>query len=68
LDELDTEIDWLRLDEDVTVIGWRTQRLLALGYELGEAGSLALSDLDIHELEQLIENGCPRETAVRIAV
>ena len=32
-----------------------------------EAARLALSRVDIHELEHLIGNGCPLETAVRIA-
>lgn len=59
--------DWLRLDEDVSVAGWRTERLLALGYERPEATRLAFSGIDIHELARLIEKGCPRDTAVRIA-
>jgi hypothetical protein len=32
-----------------------------------EAASLALSEVDVHELERLIGNGCPPATAVRIA-
>ena len=45
---------------------WRTERLVALGYELAEAAVLAFSHLDIHELENLIANGCPPAIAVRI--
>jgi hypothetical protein len=30
--------------------------------------SLAISQIDVHELERLIRRGCPPETAVRIAV
>ncbi|MGH3084410.1 MAG: hypothetical protein ACRDNP_10215 [Gaiellaceae bacterium] len=59
--------EWLPLDDELTVMRWRTERLLALGYELRLAASLAISGVDIHELERLIGNGCPRETAVRIA-
>jgi hypothetical protein len=61
------EVDWRRLDEELDVIRWRTQRLLGLGYEPDEAAHLAFSPVDIHELEHLIGHGCPPETAVRIA-
>lgn len=61
------DADWRRLDDDLTVVRWRTERLLALGYELREAAFLAISQVDIRELERLIGKGCPRETAVRIA-
>ena len=68
MDELDTlASEWRRLDDDLTVVRWRTERLIALGYELREAAFLAISRVDIHELERLIENGCPHATAVRIA-
>jgi hypothetical protein len=59
--------EWRRLDDDLTVLRWRTERLIALGYVLSEAASLAISDVDVHELERLIGKGCPTETAVRIA-
>ena len=61
------DVDWRRLDEELDVIRWRTRRLLRIGYELEEAARLALSRVDIHELEHLIGNGCSLETAVRIA-
>ncbi len=59
--------EWRSLDDDVTVLCWRTERLIALGYGLREAAYLAISDVDVHELERLIGKGCPTETAVRIA-
>ena len=59
------ETEW-RLDEELEVIRWRTQRLLGIGYELREAARLALSRIDIHELDHLVGQGCPLETAVRI--
>jgi hypothetical protein len=65
LDHLESE--WRRLDDDLAIVGWRTERLLALGYGLREAAFLALSQVDLHELERLIANGCPPATAVRIA-
>ena len=55
------------LDDELVVTRWRTERLVRLGYELREAASLALSKVDVHELERLIGNGCPPATAVRIA-
>ena len=68
MDELDTVSgEWRRLDDELTVVRWRTERLIALGYELREAAFLAISRVDIHELERLIGKGCPLETAVRIA-
>ena len=68
MDGLDLrETEWLRLDDDLRLARWRTDRLLALGYELRDAARLAVSSIDIHELERLIGMGCPPETAVRIA-
>jgi hypothetical protein len=60
-------VDLRRLDDELDVFRWRTQRLLRIGYAPEEATRLAFSGVDIHELEHLIENGCPLETAVRIA-
>jgi hypothetical protein len=68
VDELDTQdLESLGLDDELTVMRWRTERLHGLGYGLREAAHLALSAIDIHELERLIAKGCPLETAVRIA-
>jgi hypothetical protein len=68
VDELDTvDSEWRRLDDDLTVLRWRTRRLVALGYDLQQAAFLAISQIDVHELERLIGSGCPPATAVRIA-
>ncbi len=68
MDELDSLAgEWRRLDDELTIVRWRTERLIALGYVLREAAFLAISQVDIHELERLIEKGCPPATAVRIA-
>jgi len=56
-----------RLDDDLRLLRWRTEYLIALGFALREAAFLAVSRVDIHELERLIARGCPPETAVRIA-
>ena len=68
MDELNTlDSEWRSLDDDLTVLRWRTERLVALGYDLREATFLAISQIDVHELERLIGRGCPPEIAVRIA-
>lgn len=68
MDELDALESELRsLDDDLIVLRWRTERLVALGYELRQAAFLAISEVDVHELERLIGSGCPPATAVRIA-
>ena len=54
-------------DDELNVLRWRTERLMALGYKFPRAAFLANSGLDIHELERLIRKGCPPATAVRIA-
>ena len=67
MDEFDTlDAEWRRLVDDLTVMRWRTERLVTLGYELRQAAFLAISQIDVHELERLIGNGCPPATAVRI--
>lgn len=56
-----------RLEEELAVVDWRTSRLRALGYGVRDAALLALTPVDVHDLERLISRGCPPETAVRIA-
>lgn len=67
MDQLTRDTEWRRHDDDLQVVRWRTERLLALGYDLHDAAHLALSQVDVHELERLIGTGCPLATAVRIA-
>ncbi len=57
----------MRSSHQPEVTRWRTERLLTLGLDLREAVRLALSPIDVHELERLIGKGCPPETEVRIA-
>lgn len=68
MDEVDSRgIEWRQLDDDVRLAGWRTERLLVLGNEPQRAASLAISEIDIHEVERLIGKGCPPKTAIPIA-
>ena len=54
------------VDEELSVLRWRTERLRALGYDVARAVTLACSTADVHELERLIARGCPLATAARI--
>jgi hypothetical protein len=56
-----------RLDEEVSLLCWRSQRLRNLGYGVCQSARLASTGIDVHELERLIAKGCPHNTAVRIA-
>jgi hypothetical protein len=69
-----TEYDWdIEVDEDVDedettrVLEWRQYRWLALGYSIAGAAVLACAPIDIHDVERLIERGCPLDLAVKIA-
>lgn len=53
--------------EHVRVFDWRRQRLEALGFPTRAATRLALSEVDLNELERLIRRGCSPELAARIA-
>jgi hypothetical protein len=54
-------------DEMSRVLAWRERRLVALGYPVGEATLLACAPVDIHDVERLIERGCPLDLAIKIA-
>ena len=56
-----------RLDDQISLLRWRSQRLRSLGYGVRESARLASSRIDVHERERLIAKGCPHHTAVRIA-
>jgi hypothetical protein len=40
-------------------IMWRTQRMISLGDDAELAASIAYSDADVHDIEHLLETGCP---------
>jgi hypothetical protein len=49
------------------VVQWRRRRLVAQGFGSALAGRLAEDErYDLHVLIELVERGCPPETAVRI--
>ena len=48
---------------------WRAEELVRAGYEPGDALALAARhDIDLHFAVELIEQGCPYETALDILI
>jgi hypothetical protein len=53
--------------EDERVARWRLEQLVRAGYDEIEAVLLAeVGDVDLHVATDLLRNGCPVETALRI--
>ena len=53
--------------EPGSVVAWRTERLLAAGFDRELARSLAAEHaVDLHALLELVDRGCPPELAARI--
>ena len=53
--------------EEELIVSWRLERLQHAGYGEMDALELALrGDVDLHLATELLERGCPPETAVRI--
>lgn len=53
------------LDEEV--VAWRCERLEEVGYDLTAAIELAEAPhVDLHRAVELVQLGCPAETAARI--
>jgi hypothetical protein len=44
-------------------IRWRTQRMTSLGADAALAVEIANSTADVHEIERLLEAGCPLDLA-----
>jgi hypothetical protein len=57
LDEPEEAVETLRL---------RLRAFVALGFNLAQAGMLALSDVEVAEALLLVRRGCPARTAARI--
>lgn len=56
-----------RSDETVRVFCWRLAQLVSAGYDADDAARLAgHPDVDLHEALELVLNGCPPRTALRI--
>jgi hypothetical protein len=47
-------------------IRWRTQRMISLGADPELAAEIAESATDLHDLDRLMQAGCPLELAWRI--
>lgn len=58
LDELESEAG--------RILDWRARYAEGLGYSEHDALEIALTRIDVHELEGLLSRGCARETAVAI--
>jgi hypothetical protein len=54
-------------DEHEDVIAWRTQQLLAYGLSAWRADRVARTDVDLHDLADLVAAGCPIRLALRVA-
>jgi hypothetical protein len=54
-------------DRGARVIHWRVERLLSAGYDGEAALTLAFdTTVDLHRATDLVERGCPVDTALRI--
>ena len=48
---------------------WRAEELIRAGYEPSDAVALAARhDIDLHRAVELIQQGCPYETAIEILI
>jgi hypothetical protein len=53
--------------DQARLLHWRVQRLLCAGFELGLAHQLAREkSVDLHEVLELVDRGCPPCLAARI--
>ena len=49
------------------VLCWRFEQLVVVGFSAGDAAILASHvDIDLHRAADLVQDGCPHETAFRI--
>jgi hypothetical protein len=53
-------------DDVEKVQAWRLGEAMRLGFGYAQALEFACSDGDLHQLEELVGNGCPRDLALRI--
>lgn len=55
------------LDEELSVIEWRFDQLVRIGFDRdGAAAAAAQFEVDLHRIVDLVANGCPPELALRI--
>jgi len=61
------ELDLYIETESERILRWRATELERAGYEATDAAELsARTDVDLHLAVELLERGCPPETALRI--
>jgi hypothetical protein len=61
------ELEDERIDqEEARVTDWRFDRLSRLGVKGDDRLDVAASDVDVHDVERLLEMGCPLDLAIRI--
>ncbi len=49
------------------ILRWRLDELVRAGYDIGSALLLASHvEIDLHDATELVRQGCPSETALRI--
>ena len=61
--QIDTETELDRIER------WRAEELVRAGYEPSDALALAARhDIDLHFAVELLEQGCPYETALDILI
>jgi hypothetical protein len=54
-------------DPAARVLSWRIEQLIAVGFDSDAAFVLALDrNVDLHAATELVERGCPPQTAFRI--
>lgn len=63
VEELELEVE----DESARILRWRCDELRRAGYSVLESRMLAISaEVDLHVATDLLADGCPSMTAVRI--
>jgi hypothetical protein len=56
----------MTVNEICRIENWNISQFLRMGFSISEATFATDNHIDWHEAERLIENGCTRETALRI--
>lgn len=60
------QVDAPELDE---VLRWRFEVLVRAGYDVGNAMIVASrAEVDLHQATDLVQRGCPPDTALRIVL
>ena len=60
-------IDSRRVDHRAQRVRWRVKRLISAGFPIDLAQRLARTDgIDLHQVLELVDRGCPPELAARI--